>query len=267
MQLVIPTHQRVQRQTTLNALPAVLQKQTILVASLRDEARQLRALHPQVKDVVVAPVKSIAEKRQWIIDNINADSVFMLDDDMTFFGRCPVEQRTFRDGRWRPQAGVKGMSIDYIPAQRLIATFKLLANNLKRNYAHAGISSRLGNDLEPDEVRIGPQRMMHALGYRCEVLRQNNIRFDAVPVREDFHVTLELLKRKYPSLVVYDVCVSPGNYGASGGCTEERTVARSDLAATTLARLHPGLVRVVDKSYKNVPRKEVVVSWKKAFTQ
>jgi hypothetical protein len=42
-------------------------------------------------------------------------------------------------------------------------------------------------------------------------------------------------------------------------------VAKSDAEAEKLAALHPGLVKVVQKDYKGVPRKEVIVQWKKAL--
>ena len=78
-------------------------------------------------------------------------------------------------------------------------------------------------------------------------------------------MALTLYRAGHPSYQVYDWCVAPGAYGAPGGCSSERTVAASDAAALRLAELHHPFVRVVDKAYKGVPRKEVVVSWKKAL--
>ena len=53
--------------------------------------------------------------------------------------------------------------------------------------------------------------------------------------------------------------------GSRSTSSTRRLVAASDAAALRLAELHHPFVRVVDKAYKGVPRKEVVVSWKKAL--
>lgn len=263
LRIVIPTHRRVERQVTLRSLPAALRDAVTLVASDAAEAAALRKLHPGVT-VVHAPVKTIALKRQWIVENLRDKKFIMLDDDMGFFGRCPLAQRAFVDGRWKPKVpGAKGLSVDFASDKAIVKLFSDLDSALD-SFAHVGISSRLGNDLEPEERRIAPQRMMHAIGYDRTYLRKNKISFDRVPFREDFHVTLELLKRGEVSYVAYDYCVSPGSYGAPGGCADERTTTASDRAAQILAELHPGLVKVVDKNYQGTPRKEVVVSWRKA---
>ncbi len=143
--------------------------------------------------------------------------------------------------------------------------FQDLAAELGDDVPLVGISSRFGNDTEPLDQRQGANRLMHAFGYRRSVLRKLDFRFNAVAFREDFHMALSVYRGTgRPSHQRYDWCVAPGAYGAPGGCSAERTVAASDAAALRLAELHPGFVRVVDKDYKGTPRKEVVVSWKKA---
>jgi hypothetical protein len=261
LRIVIPTHNRVGRQTTLSTLPSALRAATLLVASTESEAELLRKQHKHVK---VAPVSSIAEKRQWIIENIKG-RLIMLDDDMQPFARSPVAQREYRDGRWKPKQGYnQGMAKHFVTGTSLEEVFGYLEAQLK-THAHVGISSRLGNDMEALERKVGPQRMMHAIGYDTAVLRKAKIRFDEVKIREDFHVTLALLKRGLPSAVVFDHCYSPGPYGSEGGCSAERTVALSDAQAEVLAALHQPFVRVVEKLYKETPRKEVVVCWKKCY--
>jgi hypothetical protein len=261
LRIVIPTHNRVGRQTTLSTLPSALRAATLLVASTESEAELLRKQHKQVK---VAPVKTIAEKRQWIIENVKG-TLIMLDDDMQPFARSPAHQRKYVSGRWKPTAGfTQGMAKHFVSDASMEEVFSYLEKQLK-THAHAGISSRLGNDTEELERKLGPQRMMHAIGYDTAVLRKLKIRFDAVKLREDFHVTLELLKRGLPSTVVFDHCYSPGPYGSEGGCRAERTIAASDSEAVKLAVLHAPFIRVVEKQYKETPRKEVVVYWKKCY--
>lgn len=268
MRIVIPTHGRVLRQTTLYALPPELRREVLLVASTPRDAADLLAAHGQElrspKSVVVAPVKTIADKRQWILENVK-DNVFMLDDDMVFYKRCAFLRREFIGGRWKAIPGHKTLSLDYVTPQGIVDLFGRLGEELSNQYPVVGISSRFGNDLEELDWKSGANRIMHGFGYNRKTLLKQGFKFNAVQFREDFHMALTMLRAGYESLQCYDWCVAPGAYGADGGCSAERTVAASDAAAEVLARLHPGFVRVVDKDYKGTPRKEVVVSWKKAL--
>lgn len=268
MRIVIPTHQRVLKQLTLANLPAVLRPEVLLVASTEDEAEQLRRHHCvkgslKPKNVLVAPVNSIADKRQWILENVKSD-VFMLDDDMDFYRRAPLQHRRF-DGRWKPDPGVMGLSKSYAKPDELAQLFGALSRMLLDDVGAVGISSRFGNDLEEAEWRQGANRLMHAFGYRRKTLLKLGFQFNAVRFREDFHMALTLYRHGFVSYQAYDWCVAPGAYGAPGGCSDERTVAASDAAALELARIHLPFVKVVDKEYKGTPRKEVVVSWKRAL--
>lgn len=266
MQLVIPTHGRVHKQITLRALPPSLRREVLLITSSEDEAEQLRAaIKPQgvsARNVRVAPVNTITDKRQWILENVKSD-VFMLDDDMVFYRRCDFHLRVYTQ-RWKPKdpSKHKGLSLDYVTESELEHLFTNLASRLA-DVPLVGISSRFGNDLEPTEERIGANRLMHAFGYRRRELKKFS--FNDVDFREDFHLALSMYRRGHASYQIYEWCVAPGAYGAPGGCTKERTVSASDAAAVRLAELHPGYVKVVYKNYKGTPRKEVIVQWKKAL--
>lgn len=260
MRIVIPTYGRVAKQVTLAALPDALRRETLLITSDAAEYDALRRTHRHVKN---APVKTIADKRQWILENVK-DDVFMLDDDMVFYKRCEMRYRDYRDGRWKARPGHKTLSLDYVTDGGVQRLFEELEFGLN-DHSSVGISSRFGNDLEPLDWKRGANRLMHAFGYRRKELVKMKFRFNAVAFREDFHMALTLLRAGQESIQCYDWCVAPGAYGAPGGCSGERTVPASDAAAHKLAALHPGFVRVVDKNYKGTPRKEVVVSWKKAL--
>jgi hypothetical protein len=266
MRIVIPTFGRVDRQTTLMALPTEFRREALLVTSNTSEAEAVRRNYELKKiQVRVAPVATIADKRQWILENVKED-VFMLDDDMVFYRRCAPQHRTFVGGRWKPKSGYKGLSLDYVTDPGLFELFEYLEEKLDRGFPAIGISSRFGNDLEGSEWKYGANRLMHGFGYDRKLLRGLKFQFNAVQFREDMHMALTLLRAGYESAQCYEWCVAPGAYGAPGGCTDERTVAKSDAAAEQLATLHPGFVRVVQKDYKGTPRKEVVVSWKRALT-
>jgi hypothetical protein len=266
MRIVIPTHGRVEKQITLRSLPDRLAKETTLVASSASEAEELRVRYRGVgMKTTWAPVKTIADKRQWILENIK-DDVFMLDDDMAFYRRCPNQARAFIDGRWKPKDPKrhKSLSLDYVTNRGVESLFDTLDEELD-TYGAVGISSRFGNDLEPLEWKPGANRLMHGFGYSRKALMKLKFQFNAVQFREDFHMALSLLRAGHQTLQCYEWCVAPGAYGAPGGCSSERTVEASDAAAEQLAALHPGFVKVVEKDYKGTPRKEVVVSWLKAM--
>lgn len=243
MRIYIPTRGRVDRQVTLRSLPKTLLERTYLVAP-KEEVKALKAIHP---NVLVQPsnISNIAEKRHWILKQHEGDKLMMIDDDCAFYAR-----------------GEKGLLKEYATDKILVKLFKWVEKSLDA-YAHVGISSRMGNN-HVEEDLVKNTRMMHALAYHVPTLLEN-VKFKRVLVREDFDYTLQLLRKGYENVVRYDVCVAPGSYGAIGGCSDERTVELSDEQAEKLASLHPGLVKVVQKDYKGVPRKEVIVYWKKAF--
>lgn len=270
MRIVIPTHERAHKQITLNALPAKIRNDVLLVVSTSQDLQILKKLYPN-NEVVRAKADGIAKKRHWIMKNVDAESIFMLDDDMYFFGRTPVENRQYVNGRWKPKpayqkTGGKMLAVGYADDKTLVKLFKQFEKHL-RMLAHVGLSSRMGNDCVEESWKINT-RMMHAFGLRTDVYKDCKLNFGEVRFREDFNITLHLLKRGYQNTVAHDFCVGPGSYNSPGGASGERTVEESDKEADKLAMIHPGLVSVVQRNYggeASVPRKEVICYWKKAF--
>ena len=246
MKIYIPTRGRIGKQTTFMSLPPKLRERAWLVCP-REEAKEHKKLTP---NVLVQPkaITTIAEKRAWILKQAHKngeETLVMLDDDMGFYARGP-----------------KGLLKEYATEDVLEDVFDWLEAQLSM-LAHCGISSRMGNNHVTEEIKT-TTRMMHALAYHVPTAVKE-IKFNRVAFREDFDYTLQLLRKGYDNAVRYDVCVAPGTYGAKGGCSDERTVEKSNAEAEKLAALHPGLVKVVDKDYKGTPRKEVMVQWKKAL--
>jgi len=291
MQIVIPTHKRSTRQHTLRYLPEFLQQQVLLVTSFEKDAEEIREHYSELitEDQVISieavdprnfpKVNNIGKKRQWIVENVGAHAIFQMDDDFQgFYKRCPKKYRFLDDGpSWvlTEQAKAKGLKLlglGNITDQDVIDIFEKLQIMLSdpagaRFYAHAGLSSRMGNNRVPETWVIGG-RMMHAIGHHRGTLFDNGIKFDEVQMREDFNVTLRLLRAGYPNAIYYDICVSPDDYGKAGGCTEERPLEYNNEQAELLAKTHPGLVRVKQKEYTHSqPRKEVVISWQKALKE
>lgn len=265
--IYIPTYGRtsVGQQRTLQRLPRDLKRRTTLVvaASERDFFMEL-AKTPEFLGVSVAVqpkrITEIHTKRQYIAEHArdNGHRKFvMLDDDLDFQARG---------------LGDESILVGNATEARVLAAFARLSSLLDV-YAHGGISCRQGNNRHEQDV-VYATRNMYVLGYRTSVLFPGNNalrpmrpRFDRVHGKEDFDMTLQLLRAGHPNFLITDFCVGQA-YGKPGGCSNERTVLSSNAAAEKLAALHPGLVSVVDKVYtSSVPRKEVIVHWKRALAQ
>jgi hypothetical protein len=136
-------------------------------------------------------------------------------------------------------------------------------------FAHVGISARGGNNLKLSKVETN-ERMMRFLAYdRMRV--PPDCRFDRVPCKQDFDMTLQLLRKGLPNAVIYEFAqdqVRQSN--APGGCANYRTEEMVEEAARELQRLHPKFVKLVEKTNNNwkgfekESRLEVKIAWKQA---
>lgn len=270
-QIWIPTRGRTQQQVTLRYLPLAILPKTVVVCPREEYGYYLDNWGCLGVTVIQqeANLANIAEKRAWMLRRATkyVERLLMLDDDCYFFARCPPTKRRWDEklGYWVPKPGVKLLSLDYATPKKLMSTFEEV-NELLRVYPHGGLGSRNGNHLEPGEVAY-TTRAMHAIAFDVEVFNRVVMTKNRVQCREDFDYTLQLLRFGYDNAVITHTVVSPGSYGAKGGCFDERSVEKSNSDALRLVELHPGLVRTVEKTYKNVPRLEVHVQWKQAYKQ
>lgn len=265
MKIAIPTRGRVGQQKTLQELPDFLRRQTFVFAP-KEEIPRLRERFPDVEDFVVTPARidGIAKKRDFIVQtmrNAGTEKIVMLDDDMFFQSRCDMKHREYVDGQWKPTSSYNILAKSNITPARVKKGFADLAKLLDK-YPHGGFGSRLMNNFQEEE-RIFGGRAMHSIALNLSALAGVKWKFADVRFREDFHVTITLMKAGHMNVVMNDFVVSPYAYDAPGGCSDERTVESSNAEAVKLAALHPGYVKVVDREYKGVPRKEVIVSWRK----
>lgn len=261
LQIVIPTKGRMARQATLGYLPLEWCRRTTLVVNEADAS--LRGLYDlRGASVLVHPpeVDTIAKKRQWIIENPIFNKIVMFDDDLRFACRDKNTDST---------------KLHQATHEEIDAALKWLDNAALNTYVHAGWSARQGNNnVKPDSIGtciVRTARMMFVLGYRCDKIRElvadGRITLGRVRTREDMELTIQLLKLGYDNVVDFEIAADQvSGFAAKGGCSDERTIESTSADAETFAALHPGLVKVVEKSYKGSPnRKEVVVSWKKAY--
>jgi hypothetical protein len=197
-------------------------------------------------------IKGIAATRDWIIHDMpGSDHVLMLDDDLHFAVRRDDDRAKFR--------------------QPDIHDIRAMVNALDASlekYPHVSIGSREGGNRVTDSVTYNT-RMMRVLGYSRSYMKKHKICFTPMMVMEDFHVTLQLLRRGQDCAVLNNwVSNQAGGSDAKGGCSSFRTLELQAENAQRLARLHPGFVKVVQKSTKTAwggaTRTDVVVQWKQA---
>jgi hypothetical protein len=211
--------------------------------------------HSKYHDYVwPCPVEGIGPTRQWIIEQSKTNGVLMLDDDLYF---------SMRENPFEPRP--------LIQCHDLGPLMQWVSDQLDRGYVHGGISARQGNQniLFPwtDCLRVNNAHL-----FNRDVYLREGIRFDRLPVMEDFDVTLGLLVRGYPNRVAYHYCWSQRGSGLSGGCSSYRTPEVQAEAAEKLHQLYPRFVKIVEKTaisggsvFAGKPRTDVNIYWVKAW--
>lgn len=255
LKIFVPTRARVEKQVTLSRMPEKLRRQAFTVCP-RDEASN----HKEWKrNVLICDEKGIAATRDWIMWYAKKQGIkrlVMLDDDV-------VLQRRRKD-----------MRITNADEKEYEGAFKWLDTKLK-TFAHASWGTRFLAFAAEGE-QLSPGRAMYALGYDVKKFFEAKAGFckdmPRMPVMEDFHVTLQLLRAGHPNVVSLEWRASPYASNAPGGCSTWRNIKNHSDSAKRLAKLHPEFVkvRVADTEWKGegMPegekRLEVTVQWQKA---
>ena len=111
--------------------------------------------------------------------------------------------------------------------------------------------------------------MTRCLAYDSDIFMREGIKFTHAKYMSDFDVTLQLLRKGFPNLVLAHWCQNQGSSNAPGGCSATRTIESLREAAESLARRHTPFVKLVTKQTKTAwgggERTDVQVAWKKAF--
>lgn len=256
LRIYIPTYRRTENQKTFRLMPRKWRKRVTFVCDKEDAPKLEHALKgKQYAKIWVVPksVKTIAQKRAWIIENTSATILLMLDDDLRWCSRAYKEDGTDK-------------------SSQLNSTHEQIDEALTRiehklqSFAHVGISAKQGNNNMPGRGFAKNVRMIYGLGYQVDVIRRV-CKLGRIEHREDMDYCLTLLRAGYPNRVLLDHCVDQ-LYNTTGGASVDRKQEDSDRDAEKLARLHKPFVKVVEKAYKvSMVRKEVICSWKKAYAQ
>ena len=136
------------------------------------------------------------------------------------------------------------------------------------NYIHVGISAREGNNRVQSNLKENT-RMMRLLGYNKPEVLKTGARFDRIDTKQDFDMTLQLLRKGHKNAVLYSFAHNQPGSNNTGGCSVYRDPEMMDRCSHELAALHPDFVKVVEKQNKTGwgggIRPDVRIAWKKAY--
>lgn len=232
MMVFIPTLNRIGRIKTIEFIPDDWKDRTFLICpeeELEEHKKYWPTVIPNPRDC-----RGIGKVRQWITytlsKELDVDKVLMLDDDHQFFKRLD----------WNSP---KLTRINKAEMKNLLR----LVESMLDTYAHIGISYRLGNNRMklPFEENT---RYTSSHAHRPSILMKHNIRWDAVPLQEDFHVNLSLLELGYENRVITEYAYNEFHASnGQGGCSSYRTYEMQKAARDKLVELHKGFVRPVEK--------------------
>ena len=257
--VIIPTYRRLDAQRSFKCLPPNWQKRTVFIVDRQDAKGLEERFGDTGAEFVVHPkgIKTIAAKRAWIFSQKKWEKVIMLDDDL----------------RMDALHGTKMLKALFGDVDN---AFKLMEAKLEE-YMHGGFSARRGVQTAVEkgiEWRYN-FRAMYSLAYRTSIVRKH-CELGRINHREDLDYTLQLLRKGFKNAVYSRLCVDEAaGYDAPGGVNAagERSLEASNADARRLAELHPGLVDVVERTYKGSARVnkefdrrlEVICHWKKAY--
>lgn len=255
LKIFIPTLGRigVMKQVTLRELTSKSTHRPWLVCP-PDEVDGHREYYDQI---LPCPVGGIGKVRHWILENSDTDHVVMMDDDMRFYQRVdPLN-----------------VFLGLLTINDIDPLIAWIDAQLELGYVHGGVSARQGNNREDEchEKEIGRVNNLHFFN-RAKVLK-TGVRFDSLPVMEDFFVTLSLLSAGYPNIITYNWAWGQERSGLAGGCSTYRTKELQKEAAFKMSEHFPEYVKVVEKfskvgesAFEGV-RHDVKISWAKAFKE
>ena len=244
LEIYIPTLGRKVQETYQN-LPASLQARVIFVCSRSEDAPTVPC-----KEIWVPGTQGIAATRQAILERATG-AFAMLDDDLRFATRRTDDPTKFEDAS------------DY----DINLAFERLDGALKQ-VAHSGMATREGGNRYTMPY-VWNTRILRILGYHAPTLKEKGIRFDRLPVMEDFDVALQLLRLGHPSCSLNWIVHDQKSSNAAGGCSTYRTMEVQAKAAHALQALHPQFVTIVKKQTKTAwngqERTDVRIQWKRAL--
>lgn len=210
----------------------------------------------------VSPKSNIVEIRLGLLDHgiKRGDRYqFQIDDDLAFYVR--------RDPKL-----VRLWYCVHRESEEMLRRLERMMQNSERPLSMVGVPARNGSNRFDSGIEENT-RIMQLQGYRLDdvaILRRNRkLVAGSLTTLEDHHFNLTFLRNGYRTGIFGLYAVGQGQTQAEGGCSHYRTVDTHRQDCERLASLHPGLVKLTQKSFKNSQngfenRTEVVISWQKA---
>lgn len=213
------------------------------------EAAAYKKIWSQLYSLPRGTPRTLPAARAWVAEAFAGQKVLMLDDDLSFAERRKDDPTKF--------------------AKTSLASIKKMLAAIEKKldkYAHVGLCSREGgNRVTTDQEAT---RMSRVLAYNLALVPKD-VQFDRVLLPEDFDVTLQLLYKGLPNLVLAGWCHNQPGSNTAGGCSVYRTIEVHNAAMLKFGALHPDTVKIVEKqtktSWGGLPRLDAHVQWKKAL--
>jgi TET-associated glycosyltransferase-like protein len=252
MEIVIFSSGRADRALTHHKLPPGIE-----VALCVPHGQEAEYKRTQVVTVIATPegCTGIAKRRQWWLEHTQADKLLMLDDDLRFDTR-----RTDDTGKFLVATH-----------DEVTALFHDIERQLDK-YLHLTVTPREGGNRTGENGRyfeVGRATRVH--GLRPKLIRGIGCRYDALPLMEDMDMTLQLLRKGHPNLIINYMVQGQGQSNAPGGCSLYRTPELQAQAARGLAERHRPHVALVERETKTAwgggKRVDVLVQWQAAYQE
>ena len=250
--IFIPTLGRSDNQITYDNLCDKWKSKTILIVQ-EHEAHLYQNYNIQV---LPAHIKSIAPTREWIAQQNIGKIYGVLDDDLKFY-------RTRMKGETFDKSKRKMTDEDFDELEQTIFSW------LNDDIAVCGLSNAVRppniND-EYEDIKSVSQLFFFD-GKKIPVY---DISWNDCVVTEDTHVLLQLTKKGLKSRISNRFRYESAPPAMAGGCSTFRTIELQNESNLTLFKLHPGLVRLVEKEvtrggFAGQTAIHAVVQWKKAY--
>jgi hypothetical protein len=264
MIIFIPSRGRANWYTrkTLSHIPLDFMHKTVVTVPHGEEDAYTKAAPRDALDkgLTILPMayNRIADKRHkmaLLAKDWLEDKMCILDDDLVFLIRRQVGHFSMRNQ-------------NHVDATNMF----LYIDQLLDTYVHGAISPREGNNRAGDgnrfQLDVENTRAMRFHFFRTEQFLE--VDHSRMQTMEDFHTTLSLLRMGYKNIVPYWYAQGQAKTQSPGGCSTWRTNELHEEQAKLLAELHPGFVRLRQKSNKTDndgfgTRTEVTISWKSAW--
>jgi hypothetical protein len=252
MRIIIPTRGRTNKQLTLQSFSGELRRRTTLVCPAK-EVYKLSSLDERI-EVVGQPdsTLTITKTREWIHHEWlkrGYEKILMIDDDIRFATRVSETDWHLKE--------IKGVE--------LATEIQRLEDKLGPEFPHVGFGPRQGNNQLEEVGWKTPGKMIYSLGYYLPIVNKE-CELGRIATREDYDVTLQLLRKGFPNAVWQTTVNDQREAYAPGGCSTWRTIESTNADVYQLAELHPNYVSITEKKYKaSVPRIEAIVQWKRAL--